>query len=71
MDRLNENERKVLKAMVDNANYWNGGDFGFTEELSVPGLSRHQVSGYMSDLQTKGYIQVHDRATFTVTRKEG
>ena len=57
---LNENERKVLCAVMWNTKDVSGWDFGFGDEIEIEGLTKHQVAGYLSSLQSKGYIFCHD-----------
>ena len=54
---LNDNEQKVLDALVKEFN----GDFGFTEhqyldQSILDGITKAQLSGYVSILQDKGWI---------------
>lgn len=60
--KLNNNERKVFKACVENAHTVTGGDFGYPDEVvemaDVLGLSANQIKGYLSILQKKGLIQI-------------
>lgn len=51
-------EQKVLTAMKQNAESCSGGDFGIMEELRVKGLTRQQLGGLITSLQTKGQVQV-------------
>lgn len=57
---LNQNEKIVLNAVIDSADC-NGMDFGFSDEVAdlAPSIAAAQLGGYMSQLQQKGYIQVH------------
>ncbi len=56
---LNKNEKLVLKALVRSSK-GNGHDFGFTDEYQNCGFSKQQMAGYISQLQSKGYIQIFD-----------
>ncbi len=61
MTNLNTNEQVVLKAVIKTADN-NGGDFTYIDDLmhemveEEKFLSINQVKGYMSILQTKGFI---------------
>lgn len=61
MANLNTNEQIVLNSIVESSNH-NGGDFTYIDDLmhemveEYKFLSINQVKGYMSILQTKGYI---------------
>lgn len=69
-NELNENEKKVLKAMVEQAWDETRGDFGFTTEIKVRGLTKHQVAGYIGDLEKKGYIEIsHEFDQFQLRKK--
>lgn len=69
-EKINENERKVLKAMIEQAWDETRGEFGFTTLIKVKGLSKHQIAGYIGDLDKKGYIQVfHEFDQFVLTKK--
>ncbi len=61
--KINQNEWRVLVACVDNALDTAGGDFGFSDEISryVTDLSKQQVAGYLSQLDSKGLIECHER----------
>lgn len=58
--KLNTNEVGMLRAIATNAMDAAGGDFGFTDEIPayIPELDRHQVNGYLSDLEKKGLIMI-------------
>ena len=56
---LNENELKVLKSLVKSS-AGNGHDFGFTDEYTDCGLSKHQMAGYIGSLSKKDYISLYD-----------
>lgn len=64
---LNDNEARVLIALYDNAEHWTGGDFGHIDELSVEGMNEQQLGGYITDLQKKRLMQVHEDNVFTLT----
>ena len=69
-EKLNENEHKVLKAMIKQAWSETGGEFGFTTMIKVKGLSKHQIAGYIGDLEKKGYIAVyHEFDQFMLKKK--
>ena len=69
-EKLNENEHKVLKAMIKQAWSETGGEFGFTTMIKVRGLSKHQIAGYIGDLEKKGYIAIYpDFDQFLIKKK--
>lgn len=57
---LNENEYKVYKAAVKAAEKATGGDFGFGEDVVVPGMTKRQIAGYLSQLEQKDYLYFSD-----------
>jgi hypothetical protein len=60
MTDLNKNEQEVLRAVIWNVKDCTHWEFGFGDEIEVDGLSKHQVAGYLSSLQSKGYIFCHE-----------
>lgn len=69
-EELNINEKKVLKAMIEQALDETGGDFGFTTHIKVRGLTKHQVAGYIGDLEKKQYISIyHEFNQFQIRKK--
>jgi hypothetical protein len=70
---LNQNEIAVFRAMQKNTEN-NGGDFGFTDEIMVEGLTKHQIAGYIGQLQKKGLIDIYRddylADCFTIEEKE-
>lgn len=52
---LNENEQKVLDALVSSSAD-TGHDFGWTDEIEVDGITKAQHSGYVASLSKKGWI---------------
>jgi hypothetical protein len=56
---LNSNEIKVLKSLVPSSS-GNGHDFGFTDEWEPCGFTPKQMSGYISSLTKKGYLDAWD-----------
>ena len=51
---FNENETKVLKSLIAQAEECTGGEFGYLPNADKCGLSANQFAGYISALQTKG-----------------
>lgn len=49
---------KVLKAALDSIDEESGGEFGYASDVKVEGLSKKQVSGYLSQLVQKGYLTI-------------
>jgi len=66
---LNKNEVKVLRALVEYAWSETGGEFGLTDGIKVKGLNKHQIAGYIGDLETKGYIQIWENNQFYLRKK--
>jgi len=56
---INKNEEAVLKSLVEESNM-NGHDFGFADGIVAEGLSKRQVSGYISALVAKDLIRITD-----------
>ena len=58
MSDLNQTEQAVLKSLVESS-AGNGHDFGWTDEVNAAaiGITKAQVSGYVSQLVQKGYIE--------------
>lgn len=58
---LNEIEEKVLRSIFKSSE-GNGHDFGFTDDAETDsiGISRRQLSGYISQLSKKGYIHIYE-----------
>ena len=56
---LNKNEVKVIRALVEQAWSESEGEFGFTDNIKVKGLNKHQIAGYIGDLEKKGYIRIY------------
>lgn len=58
---LNENEQKVLDAVVEAIKYCTGNEFGYSEDVKkFTDLPIITLSGYMSQLVQKGYVTVHE-----------
>ncbi len=56
---LNTNELNVLKAIVKASDDLTGGDFTYAADVELPtGITKNQMSGYISQLVTKEYISV-------------
>ena len=68
--KLNTNEYKVLKAMVKQAWDETGGEFGYTDTIKVNDLSKHQVAGYIGDLEKKRYISIYPDFNQFLLRKK-
>ena len=68
--KLNVNEYKVLKAMVKQAWDETGGEFGYTDMIKVNCLSKHQVAGYIGDLEKKRYISIYSDFNQFMVRKK-
>jgi hypothetical protein len=59
MNDLNEIEEKVFRELFKSSE-GNGHNFGFTDEVNTDaiGITRRQLSGYISQLAQKDYIHV-------------
>lgn len=58
---LNENEKKVLIAIIENAEDVSGGRFAITNEIYplLPGFTKNQIKGYLSQLEQKDIIETY------------
>jgi len=68
-EELNINEKKVLKAMIKQAWDETHGEFGYSDQIKVSGLNKHEVAGYISSLKNKGYISVGGFDQFYILKK--
>jgi len=57
---LNANEEKVLLTVIKDIWNMTRGEFGYSDEITVPGLNSHQIAGYLSQLVQKGFIDIDD-----------
>lgn len=53
---ISENSKKVLFAALDNIQACTAGQFGFSDEVHVDGISEAQKAGHFSDLNKKGLL---------------
>lgn len=60
MPNLNEKELAVFKAIAENIQSNTGGQFGYSDEVEIEGVSKRQLSGYVSQLVQKGLFTVDD-----------
>jgi len=51
---LNENELAVLQSLVNQVVECTGNEFGYMEDVSRIGMSKHTFAGYVSQLVQKG-----------------
>ena len=58
MKTLNDIELKVLKAVADNIIHETNGQFGYSDQVRVDGLTVNQIKGYLSQLVQKGMIRI-------------
>lgn len=59
--QLNSNEIAVFKALAQQIQDCTGGQFGYADEAKLPeGVTRKQLSGYVSQLVQKGLFTVDD-----------
>ena len=59
MKTLNDIELKVLKAVADNILLTTDGDFGYSDQIKVEGLTSNQIKGYLSQLVQKDMIFIY------------
>lgn len=59
--KLNEKERAVMGSCFASSQ-GNGHDFGVSTDVTVDGLDRFQVAGYLSKLQDKGLIVLGEKS---------
>ena len=71
MVELNENEKKVLDAVVENIREETGGQFGWSTDVTVPGMTNRQVAGYLGQLVQKDMIAIWDEDNMVMMRKAG
>ena len=57
---LNENEVRVLKAVHREIMDCTNGEFGYTDTVSIDGLSKNQIKGYLGQLVQKNRISIDD-----------
>jgi len=57
---LNLNEQAVLRATIEEVRKCTGGEFGYTEDIKVEGISKNSLKGYLSQLVQKGLITSPD-----------
>jgi len=57
---FNENEIKVIKSLVNEMKICTGGEFGYLPDADRCGMSKHQFSGYISDLVKKDVFEFLD-----------
>lgn len=72
MTSLNPTEQAIMQELYHSSE-GNGHDFGFTDGVNCQklGITRRQLSGYISQLSQKGYIHVYNENfnQFTFTEK--
>lgn len=56
IDSLNATEKEILQAMYNEVVACTGDEFGYMEDVSRCGLSKHQFAGYVGSLMKKGAI---------------
>jgi hypothetical protein len=57
---LNEFEIAVLNACVSEIMSCTGGEFGYSDDVEVEGLTKKQIGGYLSQLSQKKVISIYD-----------
>jgi len=57
---LNEKEVIVLNACVEEVKGCTGTEFGYSDEVSVSGMNKKEVAGYLSQLSQKRFIVIED-----------
>lgn len=63
-NELNENEAKVLEACIKVSLSYGEGPYYLIDEVSVEGLSRNQIKGYIAQLTVKGYVGQFPRGEY-------
>ena len=65
MKDLNDIEKLILKELFESSD-GNGHDFGFTDDVDCGkiGITRKQLSGYISQLEQKDYIECYGAESF-------
>lgn len=63
--KLNDTEKMVLAAVVKQIEDCTGCQFGFVSDVETPFISDAQRSGYFSQLQRKGLIQIFEETPKT------
>lgn len=61
---LNENETKVLEACIKVSTHYGEGPYYCVDEVSVDGLTRNQIKGYIAQLTNKGYVGQYPRGEY-------
>lgn len=61
---LNTNEKKALVAIQAAAEAHTGGEFCDVADVSVEGLNRKQLGGYLSVLRDKGVICMYNMGDY-------
>ena len=59
--KLNQNEENVLIACLKEIYSFTRVEFGLTCQVKVQGLTKNQIKGYLSALQTKGLINIWEQ----------
>ena len=67
MNTLNENELKVLSACKDAIVKETRCEFGRFDFVVVEGMSKNQLKGYISQLQTKGLVSIDESSFHNIT----
>jgi hypothetical protein len=57
---MNNNETKVLQALINEVMYCTNGDFGYMEDVERGDFSKHEFAGYISALKAKGIFEYID-----------
>ena len=57
---LNSNEQDVLEACKQAIIDCTNGEFGYTSDVKVEGLTKNQIKGYLSQLAQKRLIDIAD-----------
>jgi len=57
---LNKTEIQILEVCVQTAIKETGGEFGYTEDVKLEGLTNNQIKGYLSQLVQKEMISINE-----------
>ena len=60
ISKLNEKELQVLIACKQAIVLCTGCEFGYGEDVTVTGLSKNQIKGYLSQLSQKKFITIRE-----------
>ena len=68
---LNSTEKMVLIGVAQEIVNCTSGQFGFSSDMKIDGITKNQKSGYISQLVTKGLVWVDSESTQMMLTREG